>query len=100
MYTLHPKGSARLSPALPLAAEAGGHVLRGRAVQVQVELLRAFDRGPRLWERLSGPHRTEVTLGAGRAWTPAVPPPYDAGSGPTASPTAAPTLAATAIRST
>jgi hypothetical protein len=32
-------------------------------MQVQMDLWRPLDRGPRLRERLSGPHRTEVTLG-------------------------------------
>ena len=61
-----------------------------------MNLWRPLDRGPRLRERLSGPHRTEVTLGGGRAWTPAVPPPCDAG-GQRQRParTAAPTPAAT-----
>jgi len=49
------------------ADEDHGDILGGHAMQVQVDLWRPLDRGPRLRERLSGPHRTEVTLGAGRA---------------------------------
>jgi hypothetical protein len=43
--------------------EDGGDVLGGYAVQVLMDLWRPLDRGPRLRERLSGPHRTEVRLG-------------------------------------
>jgi hypothetical protein len=51
-----------------VSGDDGGDVLGRDAVQVQVNLLRAFDRGTRLQERLGGPHRIEVTPGAGRAW--------------------------------
>ena len=37
-----------------LPTQNSGDVLGGHAVQMQVDLWRAFDRGPRLWERWSG----------------------------------------------
>jgi hypothetical protein len=37
------------------AVEDGGDVLRGHAVQVQVDLWRPFDRAPRFCERLGSP---------------------------------------------
>jgi hypothetical protein len=40
--------------------EDGGDVLRADAVQVQVDLRRAFDRSPlRRWERVGGPVSAE-----------------------------------------
>ena len=46
--------------------EDGGDVLRADAVQVQVDLRRAFDRSPlRRWERVGGPHRNGEMRGYG-----------------------------------
>jgi len=46
--------------------EDGGDVLRTDAVQVQVDLRRAFDRSPlRRWERVGGPHRNGGLRGDG-----------------------------------
>ena len=46
--------------------EDDGDVLRADAVQVQVDLRRAFDRSPlRRWERVGGPHRNGGLRGDG-----------------------------------
>ncbi len=62
-----------------LLADDGGDVVGGHAVQVQVDVRRPFDRGPRRWERLSGPRHFwgERGHGAGRAQPCAAPPPRE-----------------------
>ena len=68
-----------------VAAEDGRDLLGAHAVQVQVDLLRALDRGTRRWEWLSGPRHSvervqgsmERGPGAGRVLMCAAPAPYE-----------------------